>query len=46
MSDDAPSRREDMIKSIAAVLVAQAMNVGMRPHPARLAWSDHGCQQM
>ncbi|WTD54845.1 Tn3 family transposase [Streptosporangium sp. NBC_01639] len=31
VSGDAPSRKEDMITSIAAVLVAQSMNVGMRP---------------
>ncbi|WP_431918858.1 Tn3 family transposase [Nonomuraea jabiensis] len=49
MSGEAPSRREDMVKSIAAVLVAQAMNVGMRPmvsehEPAlaldRLFWAE------
>lgn len=31
VSGDVPSRKEDMITSIAAVLVAQSMNVGMRP---------------
>ncbi|MFI7690073.1 transposase [Nonomuraea sp. NPDC049655] len=49
VSGEMPSRREDMIKSIAAVLVAQAMNVGMRPmasehEPAlavdRLFWAE------
>ncbi|MGW4472485.1 Tn3 family transposase [Nonomuraea sp. NPDC004354] len=49
VSGEAPSRREDMVKSIAAVLVAQAMNVGMRPmasdhEPAlaldRLFWAE------
>ncbi|MCW2917316.1 MAG: tnpA [Actinomycetia bacterium] len=49
VSDDQPSKKEDMIKSIAAVLVAQSMNVGMRPmandtEPAlaldRLFWAE------
>lgn len=49
VSGDVPSRKEDMIKTIAAVLVAQAMNVGMRPmvnekEPAlaldRLFWAE------
>ncbi|MEU7749343.1 Tn3 family transposase [Nonomuraea sp. NPDC049158] len=49
VSGEVPSRREDMVKSIAAVLVAQAMNVGMRPvasdhEPAlaldRLFWAE------
>ncbi|GAA5771509.1 hypothetical protein Aros01_08048 [Streptosporangium roseum] len=31
VSGDVPSRKQDMITSIAAVLVSQAMNVGMRP---------------
>lgn len=31
VSGDVPSRKEDMIKSVAAVLVAQSMNVGMGP---------------
>jgi hypothetical protein len=34
VSGDAPSRKQDMITSIAAVLVSQAMNVGMRPMAA------------
>ncbi|MFI6791639.1 Tn3 family transposase [Nonomuraea sp. NPDC050383] len=34
VSGDVPSRRQDMITSVAAVLVGQAMNVGMRPMAA------------
>ncbi|MEU4232856.1 Tn3 family transposase [Nonomuraea sp. NPDC026600] len=34
VSEEAPSRKQDMITSIAAVLVSQAMNVGMRPMAA------------
>ncbi|MFI5898312.1 DUF4158 domain-containing protein [Actinoplanes sp. NPDC051513] len=34
VSGDTPSRKQDMITSIAAVLVSQAMNVGMRPMAA------------